>query len=304
MTIWTRLAVVGTVILTVLGATIHTVEGADGVRYRDEAFDGIKTTKDLVYGEAVNVKGELETLRLDVHEPAGDDAPLRAAVVWVHGGYFVEGSKENYEDAWTRFTRAGFVTFAIDYRLQIKGDFPYGAGPAVTGLQMQRYIDAITDVQHDAQAAIRWVRANAKKYRVDPDKIAIAGHSAGAITAQQVNYNDHDPGNSGNPGYSSRPNAAVSFAGTGMPLLTTRVDFLEPPLLHIHGAVDDVVPFFPFNCAVALAYLNTCEVVVDPDQDHGMFGHDFARDFLFRQMIARPTGLRPTTNVTVTGGPV
>jgi hypothetical protein len=70
-----------------------------------------------------------------------------------------------------------------------------------------------------------------------------------------------------------------------------------------HGLVDDVVPFTPFNCIAAVALLNTCELVIDPDQGHGMFGHEFARDFFYRHMIDKPTGLRPPTNVTPTGLP-
>jgi acetyl esterase/lipase len=299
-----RLSVV-LVVAAMAAMVLPSARGAEPVRYRDEVFSSIKTTKDLQYGEAVNYKGEMQDLLLDVHEPAGDTAKLRAAVVWVHGGYFIRGSKESesYVAAWTQFVKAGYVTVAINYRLQDPETFPEGAGPAVTGLQIQRYIDAVMDAQHDAQAAIRWVRKNAKKYRVNPEQVAIAGHSAGGITAQQVNYNDHDPGNSGNPGYSSRPNATVSSAGTGLPVLMTRVDPLEPPMLMSHGLSDNVVPFMPFNCVAAIALGNTCELVLDPDQGHGQFGFEYWRDFLYRQMIAKPEGLRPPTNVTVTGFP-
>lgn len=292
------------VLASVLGVA-GDLRAADPVRYRDLVFDGIKTKSDLKYGQAVDYTGEMKDLLLDVHEPAGDKDKLRAAVVWVHGGYFIRGSKdsESYRPAWENLTKAGYVTFAINYRLQDPETFPEGAGPAVTGLEIQRYIDAVIDAQHDAQAAIRWVRANAKKYRIDPEKVGIAGHSAGGITAQQVNYNDHDPGNSGNPGYSSRPAAAWSSAGTGLPLLMTRIDPLEPPMLMTHGLADNVVPFMPFNCAAALALLNTCELVLDPDQGHGMFGHEYGREFFYRHMVVKPSGLRPTTNVTVTGLP-
>jgi acetyl esterase/lipase len=57
--------------------------------------------------------------------------------------------------------------------------------------------------KHDAQAAVRWLRANAATYRLDPSRIAIGGSSAGAITAMMVSYNAVDPGSSGNPGYPS-----------------------------------------------------------------------------------------------------
>lgn len=289
-------------LLTVLAtATVSPSAGAaQGTRYLDEVFAKIRTTKGLVYGRAVNSRGKLETLRLDVHEPAGDTAPVRAAVVWVHGGFFIEGSSESYPEAWTQFARAGFVTFSINYRLH--PDLPRGAGAIVSELEIQQALDATRNTQHDAQAAVRWVRAHAAGYRIDPDRIAIAGHSAGGITSQLVAYNDHDAGTSGTPGESSTVAAAVSMAGGSVPLLMTRVDTGEPPLLLIHGVMDDIVPFVagPPSCVAALILLNTCEFVIHPTQDHGTFGYEFAREFLYRQMIAKPS-LRLPTNVTVTG---
>jgi acetyl esterase/lipase len=60
---------------------------------------------------------------------------------------------------------------------------------------------------------VRWLRANAATYRIDPDRIAIAGESAGGITATGVGTRANDPGDSGNPGYSSSVRAWVSISG-------------------------------------------------------------------------------------------
>jgi dienelactone hydrolase len=284
------------------GITVMPHAHAAGTRYLDEVFPEIKTTSDLQYGEAVGHDGTLEKLLLDVHEPKGDTAPVRAAVVWVHGGYFVEGSKTDswYKPAYEQFARAGYVTFSIDYRLD--PNLPYGAGPAVTEARVDEYVAATFNAQHDAQAAVRWVRRNARKWHVDPEKIAIAGHSAGAITAHMVAFNDHDPGSSGNPGYSSRVAAAVSAAGGSLPAKMVRVDTGEPPLLVVHGLADDVVPYpaeVP-TCALTLAMGNVCEQVLDPDQKHPQFGYDLWREFLYRRMIQKPVLSLPT-RVTVVG---
>ena len=212
-----------------------------GVRYRDLVFPSITTIKDVPYGQATNVDGVSQTLLLDVHEPAGDTATSRPAVVWVHGGFFIDGSKESYRTAWTQFTQAGYVTFSINYRL--RPNLPRGAQEIILNGAVQDAIDATVDAQHDAQAAVRFVRAHAAEYRVDPNRIAIAGHSAGGITAQRVLFNDHDPGTSGSPGPSSRVSAAVSMAGGSVPVLLAKVDPGEPPLQIVHGVADDVVPF-------------------------------------------------------------
>jgi len=293
------LVVVAMAALTMFSAVTPTARAA-GVRYRDEVFTDIATTKDIVYGQAVDHLGEMQTLRLDVHEPAGDTAPLRAAVVWVHGGYFRRGTKEDYSGTWKQFARAGYVTVAINYRLN--PTTPEAVDQVVLTGQLDSYIDTVRDAQHDAQAAIRWVRAHAVELRVDPEKVIIAGHSAGGLTTNMVAFNDHDPGTSGNPGYSSRPAAAVAMAGGSLPVKMVNVDPGEPPFLVVHGLADLVVPYVaaPPSCLATIALLNVCEQVIDPDQDHDTFGTAEIRDFLYRWVITRP-GLQIPTKLTVVG---
>lgn len=297
----TRIAAVAVAIATALvGLGSAPAANAAGVRYLDEVFGQYVSRTDIVYGHAVNHTGALQALTLDVHEPARDAARVRAAIVWVHGGYFKEGNKEDYKGTWQQFVKAGYVTVSINYRLA--GDeLPYDILPGITDYGIDKYIDVTRDAQHDAQAAIRWVRAHASELRVDPERVAIVGHSAGGITANMVAFNDHDPGSSGNPGYSSRPNAAVAMAGASLPVKMTRVDIAEPPLLVVHGAADLVVPIFAnASCAASIAMGNVCELVLDPDQDHGTFGHAQIREFLYRWLYARPA-LQLPTKVTIVG---
>ena len=277
---------------------------AAGVRYLDEVFTSWATTHDLVYGQSVTRQGVLQQHHLDVLQPSGDTAPTRAAVVWVHGGYFLEGSKDVpwYAAAREQFVRAGYVVFSIDYRLN--PDIPRGLLPTLQELQIQQYMDTVHDAQHDAQAAVRWVRAHAAAYRVDPDKIAIAGHSAGGIISQAVLFNEHDPGTSGTPGVSSKVNAAISSAGATAPYLIAQIDPGESPLLISHGLLDDVVPYAPnpATCALTVALGNVCEQVLDPDQAHPQFGYGHWRSFLYRRMIA-PSGTELPLHVEITGYP-
>jgi dienelactone hydrolase len=273
---------------------------AEGVRYRDEVFSEIATTKDVVYGEAVDHTGATQVLTLDVHQPAGDTATKRAAVVWVHGGYFKRGTKQDYQGVWQQFARAGYVTVSIDYRLN--PTIPESVADVVAQGRIDEYIDTVRDAQHDAQAAIRWVRAHAAELRVDPELVAVVGHSAGGLTANMVAFNDEDPGTSGNPGFSSRPAAAVAMAGGSLPIKMTDIDPGEPPFLVVHGLLDTVVPYVaaPPSCLATIALLNVCEQVLDPDQDHGTFGLPEIRDFLYRWLIARP-GTQVPTRLTVVG---
>jgi dienelactone hydrolase len=295
--------VVAAVVAAGIGA-VGTPAGAevrgDGIRYRDEVFRGYSVESDLEYGRAVDHLGHRQDLLLDVLEPAGDTAPVRAAVVWVHGGFFKRGSKtvEWYQDVRDQYVKAGYVVFSINYRLN--DSLPRGLAPTLQTLRLEEYIQEARDAAHDAQAAVRWVRAHAADYRLNADQIAVAGHSAGGIISQMVAWNSEDPGNSGTPGVSSRVAAAVSAAGGTLPGVLTFIGLNEPPILLSHGLADDVVPQ-PTDvegCALTVALGNVCEQQLDIDQQHGQFGFDGWREFLYRRMI-RPKWLDVPLHVTI-----
>jgi len=226
-------AVVGLVLL-LAGCDLHLLvpEGAAPLRYRDEVFTGVTRTNDVTYGSAVDQNGQTVTLRLDVYEPTGDTVDARPAIVWVHGGGFSQGSKTSPElvEQANLFARKGYVNVSITYRLWPGGCFPVTA----------QCVQAIIDAKHDAQAAVRYLRANAEDLGVDADRIAIAGTSAGAITALNVAYGADDVGNSGNPGFPSTVRGAVSLSGAA---LVTAPDAGEPKALLFHGTADTVVPY-------------------------------------------------------------
>jgi predicted esterase len=290
---WSRrgaIIIAGALVLSVTGTGLAPRADATGVRYLDEVFTDYTVTPDLVYGQSVDYQGQLQEHELDVLQPDGDAAGGRAAVVWVHGGFFKRGSKDIdwYEEAREQFVRAGYVVFSINYRLN--ESLPEGLLGVIETLRLEEYIQEAKDATHDAQAAVRWVRSNAAAYRVDPSKIAIAGHSAGGIISQMVGFNEHDPGTSGTPGVSSRVAAVVSSAGGMLPGVLADVGLDEPPLLITHGVIDDIVPY-PAEvpaCVLTVLLLNVCEQVLDPDQPHDIFGYEEWREFLYRRMIKPP----------------
>jgi acetyl esterase/lipase len=204
------------------------------VRYRDLVFGSVTTTSGVSYGRATDQQGVDVDLRLDLYSPQGDTVTARPAIVWVHGGSFRSGSSTSPEivDQATTFARKGYVTASINYRLSTGG---CSAAAPSAGC-----ITAIVDAQHDAQAAVRFLRSRAAAYGIDPERIAIAGSSAGAITALNVGYNRTDPGASGNPGWSSGVRAAVSLSGA---MLLATADAGDAPALLFHGTADTTVPY-------------------------------------------------------------
>ncbi|HSW00766.1 MAG TPA: alpha/beta hydrolase [Sedimentisphaerales bacterium] len=94
-----------------------------------------------------------------------------------------------------KFAEKGYVTATASYRLTQEAPFPAAV--------------------EDVKCAVRWLRANASAYQIDPNRIAVSGNSAGGHLALMVGYSD-DPsleGAGGNPGVSSRVCAAVDFYG-------------------------------------------------------------------------------------------
>lgn len=108
------------------------------------------TLKDIAY-----VYNGHERQKLDLYVPAGD-GPF-PVIVWVHGGAWLGGSKDNPPAL--RYLEKGYAVASINYRLSQHAIFP---------VQIE-----------DCKAAIRWLRAHASEHRLDPNRFAAWGASAG-----------------------------------------------------------------------------------------------------------------------------
>lgn len=232
------LVIAATFVLAALAATGCTLPPPAGdapLRYRDAIFATADVTSDLTYGSAPDLAGIPVTLKLDLYQPAGDTVAERPAVVYVHGGGFTAGSKAAGATFATHFARRGYVAVSIDYRLLS----PDGCGGQPTPPPICE--TAAQAAQHDAQAAVRWLRRYSATYRIDPDRIAIAGGSAGAVTSLLVGWRQEDPGTSGNPGFSSAVRAVSSIAG-GVPT-NEFIGAGDAPTIFFHGTADETVPY-------------------------------------------------------------
>lgn len=203
--------------------------------------------KDVEYGVASDV-----SLRLDIYRPKERSQDLMAAVVWIHGGGWRGGDKNNARNARAAAER-GFFAVSLNYRLSGVAKFPAAV--------------------EDCKCAVRWLRASAEKYGVDPERIGVWGSSAGGHLALMVGLADEKAGLEGKGGYarvSSRvaavcswfgpaelevigtgggENAVGLFLGEGAaaeayakasPVTHATPD--DPPVLLIHGDKDTLVP--------------------------------------------------------------
>ncbi len=173
---------------------------------------------------------------LDLYQPVEAVPPAagRPVVVLLHSGGFVGGAKDAIADpaagsrmqTWAAaLAGRGYVVASINYTLSdpvsvgmADCDWDAVAGPACP----QAWYDAVAAAQHDAQAAIRWLRMTAaassaggldNPYALDADHVMVVGESAGAFAALNVLYKPDDPGTVGVTAGSSAVSSAASLAG-------------------------------------------------------------------------------------------
>jgi acetyl esterase/lipase len=268
--------------------------------------DGFAVAQGLVYGVAGG-----ERLLLDLYQPLTGAGP-RAAVLLIHGGGMWTGTRADMGDPARGLARAGFMAICIDYRL-------------VDAASGRNRWPAQLD---DAQRAVRWIRANAGRIGVDPQRIAAYGWSAGgqlaALLGMRETRDDSDPALAG---FSSRVACVIDLAGdvdlAAYPAPPARdeviallggtqaevpeqygdasplswIDGSTVPFLVIHGLRDDVVPVEQSRRLVAA--LRSAGVDVElaelPDVGHHnltwpVIGH-LALKFLMQRFGLVRTGL-------------
>lgn len=191
--------------------------------------------------------------KLDIYHPpgAGAGTPL-PAVIFYHGGGFNDGDKAKDREVriCSDLARAGFVAVSVNYKLR----------------RMQGQVTWPRNI-HDCKLALQWVRANAVRLGIDPDRIAVMGGSAGGTIAALLAYSDPDDGlepPEGNPAMSGPVACIVDLYGP-MDLMTYRdmkmfaktreeapdlyrqaspltyLDKSDPPTFVTHGTSDETV---------------------------------------------------------------
>jgi len=212
--------------------------------------DDVQFERDVVYG-----KGGGEDLKLNLSRPKQAEGRLPCVVV-IHGGGWAAGRKEGHDNLTWELAKRGYVSATVGYRLVPKALFP---------AQIE-----------DVKCAVRFLRANAEKYGVDPERIGATGFSAGGHLSQMLGVMGKEDGLEGEGGWaeqSSHVQAVVNFFG---PTDFVSVEFPEQsrgivarwiggtrqekpeeykkaspityvtkgdaPILHIQGTKDNLVP--------------------------------------------------------------
>ncbi len=225
---------------------------------------GIRVLADVAYAQ---VDGR--SLTLDLYLPETEPKAPLPLLVWVHGGGWIGGDKRPCPS--TGFVPTGWIVASVGYRLTTVAPFPAQI--------------------HDVKAAIRFLRAHADAWGIDPERVAAAGASAGGHLVALLGTSGGVAsleGTAGPTGVSSAVQAVIDYFGPtdltqfdghgsrlvaaapgsvverllGGPLAErgevakaanpiTFVDADDPPFLIFHGDRDDIVPLDQSRILVA-----------------------------------------------------
>lgn len=149
--------------------------------------------------------------KLDIYLPATGQPPY-PVIVWIHGGGWTSGDKSSAAGRAAQLVPLGFAVVGINYRL---------SGDAIFPAQI-----------HDCKGAIRWLRANAVQFNLDPNRIGVWGSSAGGHLVALLGTSGGIPPLEGtvggNASFSSRVQAVADYFGP-TDLLNMNLDVTTPP---------------------------------------------------------------------------
>lgn len=214
---------------------------------RDEEV--ITLAADIVYGQRQEwCHAKYRQLHMSLMKPRCnypyDEDKTYPLIIWLCGGSFTEVDRNIWMPELVYFAKQGFAVAAVDYSV----------------IQLTRYPDQLVDIKE----AIRYIRAHAKEFHIDPDRIAIMGESAGGylsilagITGKETEYD-----NGTYSQYSSEVQAVVAWYPCvemewlvpdrksvnmaedveNYPNLSEIVKADMPPCLLLHGTEDSLVP--------------------------------------------------------------
>jgi len=174
------------------------------------------------------------------------------AIAFFHGGGWAFGTPAEFHNACRRYAKKGFVTFSFDYRLSIQEDgrFPH---PDITPVECVK----------DARSAVRWLKAHADTWHVDPEKVIVSGQSAGGQLALSTALIDHVNEETDNLEIDPMPRALLLYA-SNLNTMEAWADYLlgerrdeiwsispyhnlkpgMPPAIEFHSRADPVVDFY------------------------------------------------------------
>ena len=237
---------------------------------------------------------QVDGAQLPLYVYGHDSATEKPAIVFFFGGGWTGGSPSQFEMQCKHLAARGMVAATVEYRVS------------------SRHQIKVEDCVEDAKSAMRWIRGNAKKLGIDPNRIASGGGSAGghlaACTALIEDFNavtdDVDvsplpnamvlfnpalavaPDNRMTPAQRQRAEDAASKTRTSMQNVSP-LNFAsakQPPMIMFFGTDDKLLPGAQLFMQDSEKAGNACKLVTYEGQDHGFFNRDKYRELTIAEM--------------------
>lgn len=224
-------------------------------RYKDKIFTDV-TLDSVTYGAANIYSGTSQELKMNIFQPLGDTVSNRPLLVLAHGGSFVGGSRYAPDVTYlcTEFAKRGYVCVSIQYRLGVD------VNEVLQGQIGPEFAKAVWRGTLDGRGAIRFLRANADKYKISLGQVYVGGVSAGGVLGAHLAFLDTeaevasaDPkidtttiggieGSSGSPGQSWRVKGVISLCGA-LGNVAWMSNNKNVSIFSVHGTNDETVPY-------------------------------------------------------------
>ncbi|MEW9698423.1 alpha/beta hydrolase fold domain-containing protein [Paenibacillus sp. SI8] len=178
--------------------------------------------RNLIYADTPATGQIPSKLSLDLYEPESDNLQKRPVVVFIHGGGYKSGDKQEATEICTELAKRGFVAISPNYRLRDNPDLDF--------------FGTLNDAMDDVSNVLQWIESHQDEYRLDASRIAIGGDSAGGHLS--VNFsNERSDKRNANSIF-----AILNFYGGGIISPDWKTKYY-PPVIFLHGRLDQTVPY-------------------------------------------------------------
>ena len=146
--------------------------------FKDKIYSDVKKSTETYYRKSS------ESLKMDIFSPETDTLDKKPVLLYVHGGGFAMGSRDQelHQQFCRHYAHKGYTAVSIDYTLQRKGK-SFGCDcPA------DEKVDTFLETARDISRAVRYLTENYTKLGIDTNRIVLAGSSAGAEAALHAVY--------------------------------------------------------------------------------------------------------------------
>ncbi|MBS1765758.1 MAG: T9SS type A sorting domain-containing protein [Bacteroidetes bacterium] len=214
----------------------------------DKKYD-YDSTLNVPYGTAVNFNGSIDTLTMDIYTPICDDinhVSRKPLLLWIHGGAFLAGDKNEMKKLCIQFSKRGYITATINYRLgfipdDVAWNCNYPNYSCVFATDSAEWYRAYYRAIQDGKGALRYLINRNAALKIDTNNIFVAGESAGGFIALGIGLLDtisEKPIQANAISNAPNPNSNALGCQYCLGELFNGVDVARPDLGDIEGTIE------------------------------------------------------------------